>query len=400
MVHFFNFIFACILLLSLTQKATSLFPRVSLSNVEIIRNRPLFSFKAFLNTSWQKQFEEWYLHQSGFFGTLVKTGNSINYHLFQSTNPNYQTDNATLIGAKHALFDKIYCNDLNGKYIVSLSEDELKIRALKKLQKYLQERNIQFLLLIHPNKAVFNPEWVSDDLKMREPKTRTVERLVPLLKANGINVLNLEDELLTTKELFPKSGAHLNSFGKCLSAAATSSYLNENLKTSAAHRGIPIFQCIKNGLYSKSKNADLDLINLLNVWNTAKSRTMVPQFVVEYTSKLNNTFNKNESTSLPHREELRRPSLLIIGTSYVFGLLKAFDSVKAFSSTDFIFYSTSHYFSRNRYTNLEKRGKKKFSNELYELDFVKKHDIVILESTSARLHQLGFGFLEEIDKVL
>ena len=141
---------------------------------------------------------------------------------------------------------------------------------------------------------------------------------------------------------------------------------------------LPDFNCELHDGTNAPTHEDLDLARLLNVWDARKSISRVPK----------HTLIEKEHTFSPQKKAL------IVGTSYVFGMLEVLDQIKAFSGIDFLFYDKTHYYSKNKYTKNVRKGKKFLSKKMYKPKRVLKHDIVILESTTARLHQLGFGFIE------
>jgi hypothetical protein len=87
---------------------------------------------------------------------------------------------------------------------------------------------------------------------------------------------------------------------------------------------------------------------------------------------------------------------LAIGTSYVFGLIKAFEEAQSFSDTNFIFYKKSRYYGKNLGTDQQKKGAKKYLASYHDISFALSHDVIILEATEARVTQIGFGFVEDV----
>jgi hypothetical protein len=368
---FFCSIFILALLLPAVQFCTKILPRPSLFRVDIKRELPSFTWNDFLEGQYQLKLDTWLVQNSGLFGLFTKFNNTFNYQIFKLGSSNYKDD--TIVGGDYALFDRIYVNDLNGKYISTTDHLQKHALILKRLQNHLSRLNKPFLLLIHPNKAVLNPDWVSWFMQSPAPEVRYVDRLRPLLDKYNINYLMIGDELSPKKSYFVKSGAHFNDLGKCLSAKLVRNRLSK------LHSKIwSDFECTETG-QKAPENEDLDLSNLLNVWSANKSIAPVPKIEI---SNLHATSEKI--------------SIALYGTSYLFGLVEMFDRTKAFDRVDFIFYDATHYFSRNKKGPQPKYGKKKFEPRLHGLKFLESHDVVVLESTDARLHQLGFGLLERL----
>jgi hypothetical protein len=375
MKKFLAYIFAIALLIPTLQFLFKPISPVSLFRVEINRKRPTFDWQQFLDGAFQQNLERWLVQNSGFFGRFTKLNNTINYHLFKVGSSNYKDD--TLVGRDYALFDRIYINDLNGKYISSTDNIQAEVRILAKLQNYLESKGKTFLLVIHPNKAVSNPDWISFDFKSLAPEKRYIDRIQPWLDQYGIKYLKVGDQLKPGTQYYVKSGAHFNDLGKCLSAKLVSERLANNSKFDW-----PKFDCNITGEQAPYEE-DLDLANLLNTWNVSRSIEPVPTLDLKIHSTTDNKI-----------------SIAFYGTSYLFGMLSIFDRVKAFDTVDFMFYSATHYYSRNKKGPKPKYGKKSFQASLQSLKFLERHDIVVLESTEARLHQLGFGLLEKLKSEL
>ena len=372
---FLCFIFAIALLVPAIQFTTEILPRPSLFRVDIEREVPKFSWLDFLEGHYQLKLDNWLVQNSGLFGLLTKFNNTLNYRVFGLGSANYKDD--TIVGRDYALFDRIYVNDLNGKYISTTDHLHKHALILRRLQDHLSKLNKPFLLVIHPNKAVLNPNWISWFMRSPAPELRYVERLRPLLDKYKINYLMVGEQLPKGSPYFVKSGAHFNDLAKCLSAKLVRDRLAE-----LHAKPWSDFGCLQTG-EKAPESEDLDLSNLLNVWNPAKSIAAVPKIEI----------NNLQITA-------EKISIAFYGTSYLFGLVDMFDRTKAFDRVDFIFYDATHYYSRNKKGPTPQYGKKKFEARLHSLRFLENHDVIILESTDARLHQLGFGLLEQLAKEL
>ncbi len=353
------------------QYSLQVLPKISLVDTPMQKKFPVLSIQSLLTTEFQQKFEKWLMHNNGLFGWMIKTGNSINYQLFDIGSSRYSS--RTIVGAQKALFDKIYLNDFNGKYLTKVPDPEAHAKLIKNVQEGMNQQDKAFLLVIHPNKARLNPNWVKESQKVGEPSPGYLARLRPYLDREKINYLVVSDFFNPKIQYFVKSGAHLNNYGKCFSAKL----VNDRLRTLIPNADLPQFECELNNRLVSPQDEDLDLANLLNIWDYTPSLEPVPDFklIVKNTPK-------------------ERLKALFAGTSYCFGMLSLFDQVEAFRAVDFLFYNKTHYYSRKKYTPNVQKGKSAFSKKLHRPQFILNHDLLVLESTDARLHQLGFGLLD------
>ncbi len=367
--------FVGILIFPFLQYSLGILPRVSLVDTPMRKNFPHFSLPALSHAKFQEQMEEWLMHNNGLFGWMIKTSNTINYRLFDLGSSRYTA--RTLVGKDKALFDNIYINDFNGKYITKLPNPDLHAQEIKNLQTAMENKGKTFLLVVHPNKARFNPQWVKDSQKVGSPENSYLSKLRPFLDQYKINYLVIGDHFQPNIQYFVKSGAHLNSYAKCISAKL----INDRLQSLMPSANLPKFECTLTGKQVAPLGEDLDLANLLNVWDYTPSLEAVPDF-------------KLEIQDLP-KNKLKA---MYVGTSYCMGVLDLLDELHAYRAVDFLFYKRTLYYSRKKYTKDVRKGQSAFSSKLHTPKFITNHDLLVLESTDARLHQLGFGLLDSFKK--
>lgn len=371
-------LFVVMLFIPFIERFTRIVPSESLYNVAKEGGLKRPTRLTITSGKYQNHFEKWFLHNCGLWEILVKIQNTLNYHIFQIVSSRYGGE--TLMGAGHALHDRVYLMDRNGlpygrdKKILTLDPD-VQAQQLKKLQDYFEAQGKTFLVVIHPTKPLVHPEWVSGDEKLSEVRERYFPKLEKQIKARGVNYFHLmvsENE----KEfpIFSKSGAHMTSYGKCLSAKGIVDFVSQR------NGSMSRIDCKLDGKLVPPYGEDLDLLRLLNAWKTEQSISLVPSFTLE------------KAEPLKHSQA----RLLALGTSYVFGLIKAFEQAHTFGTTDFIFYKKSRYYGKNLGTSEEKKGAKKYLTSHHDISFALEHDVIMLEATEARAHQLGFGFVEDV----
>lgn len=331
------------------------------------------SISSLTSGAYQFQMDKYYLQKSGLWSWLVYLENTVNYHLFGISGTNSST--TTLIGNDRSLFDKIYINDKNGIYRTNTKNIDSAIEALKILKSELSKKNIPLIILIHPNKAIFKPDWVSWWLTSSSPAVRYVDSFIPKLKESKIDYIQIGEYFDDQHQYFSKSGAHMTDYGKCTSARLLTEKLNNLIPGISS-----TFNCNQSYETQKPDGEDIDLVRLLNAKNIYSSteRIRVNQLLTQKDSKVG------------------KLNLYISGTSYCLGILEKLREAKSYTSATLVFYNKSSY--QTRFIDKEDKysgGQSTFNPKFFSLDFMLKFDAVVIEATEARLHQLGFGLLDQ-----
>lgn len=365
--RFLNIAFFLVLALPALQYRFKFFTESSLYNVPIDRKFPQLSLDGLVSGKFQGRLERWLIQNTGLFGTMIRMQNSINYHLLNSVSSDPRK--GSLMGNDWALFDRIYVNDLNGIFKRSdyLPPEETAAR-LRRMQDFFKSKGKEFLLVIHPNKAIFHPAWVPDSFKVGRPGTRQIDLIRPALEKHGINYVEVGNKFDRSVMHFPKSGAHLNYYGMCVATREVSKAFSPRIATQ-----IPQFECVRKEQDRPPKLNELDLTDLLNVWDSSPSEAPVPDFDLKIT-----------------KQAQPKLKLFVSGTSYVFGLLNNFDNVNAFAETNFKFYNKSLYSYTSETPLDQRRNPRTFKPKKHtSLGYLLSHDIIMFESTDARI--LGVG---------
>jgi hypothetical protein len=167
--------------------------------------------------------------------------------------------------------------------------------------------------------------------------------------------------------IFPASGSHWSDYCACL----ISSKLAESFEQLLGKR-VPQFSCSEAGVRKTPLDFDRDHASVANVW--FPQRFLQPTIAVQH-----------ETTSA---EPTYKPRVTIVGTSFMWSILRYLDRHKVYSTRDFYFYfKTLHQYPENR----KKRVKPK------QIDWdgrIFGSDIVILEINEAWLGSVGYGFIK------
>ena len=93
--------------------------------------------------------------------------------------------------------------------------------------------------------------------------------------------------------------------------------------------------------------------------------------------------------------------MLIVGTSFLWSLMGAFERIGFYVERDFLFYNKTNYFFRGQRKGESRRGKETVPNSAAELHAIlETRDAVIFETNEALVHEAGFGFLDAVSKLI
>lgn len=361
-----NIFFFALLVIPAAQYFTKILPEPSLHNVPVERRFPKASRESLLSVKFQNALERWLIQNTGLFGGMVYLQNSINYHLFHTASSD--PTKGSLMGKDRSLFDRIYVNDLNGRYRSTPLTSEVIAERLKRMQDFLQENGKEFLFVVHPNKALFNSEWVPNSFRIGKARPRFIDQLRPALDKLKVNYIEVGTKFDPAVSYFPKSGAHLNYYGMCAGTREVVKALAERMP-----KAFPEFDCVRKASDRAPKENELDLTDLLNAWGLSPSQAAVPDFTMEV-----------------RRAVDPKLKVLFSGTSYVFGLMNVFDELKVFAQTNFLFYEKSLYAYSKDSPERDRRVPHPVNQKKHlSLAYLLSHDLVIFESTDARVFQVG-----------
>jgi hypothetical protein len=205
-------------------------------------------------------------------------------------------------------------------------------------------------------------------------KLSNYDKVLPLLDSGGVHYLDTRKMLSETKSaskfpVFSRGGTHWTADSSCNIAGAITEKLNSQLKNKIAS-----IECSNVRISKNNSEEEKDLINLINIWDTS---------------------NYSENLPYPDIHPVKgnvssKPRLLIIGDSFIWGILSVFKDADIIGSSNFLY-----YFSRiAKYPDFDLEPFEKSSANLNKL--IDNADIVIIESSEPALTNIGFGFLESI----
>ena len=335
------------------------------------------SYKNFINGSFQKRFEDYFMRGNVLWGWLVKICNQIAFTAFNQVNLTYGPP--AFLGKEGYLMQSMYLNAFNRQK--SLPEENYikRVKKLKVLNDLLLEKHIPLLITISPNIIELYPELLPNHYKDPTRLTRKngYEYMQKPLKESRIPVVDnfkilqsLKDDLTELDieknefRFFERTGAHWNSIGSCIATnniiAKISALTKKELKQ------IPCSPAHLENL----KNDDDDLINVANLL-----------FTEHY---------KKKALYIPEVQKLYETPpvrVLIIGTSFNFAILRLLNKSNI-ADTKFLFYYKSVYSKKKKGTPLKR-------NEIDWENDILKNDVIILEANYSGLGKVGLEFVQD-----
>jgi len=328
---------------------------------------PKFSFRNWFSGDFQKKKEEYLNVSFGFRNLYVRLNNQIAYNFF-----NVAKANGVIIGKKNYLFEENYIKAYNGTDFIGKTNIINRMKSLKFLSDTLKKMNKSLILVFAAGKGSFYPEYFPDRYHVTRGPTN-YDFHIQYAKAYGLNYIDFNRYFVDNKykskyPLFPRYGIHWSEYGMCVAADSMIRYI-EHLRNIV----MPHFYW-DTIVLKKDCGIDYDIADGMNlIFKFKRSEMAYPKTKVE----------KDKGKT--------KPSVLVIGDSYYFGMFN-YGISDAFSNKQFWFYNSNVYpESSTRLTkvdlSLEKEG-------------ITKCDVIIILATEATLPRFGWGFIEDACKIL
>lgn len=333
-----------------------------------------FSWGAYWSNRFQPSYEARYDAELSLRGRFVRADNELNLRAFHQVGLNPRT--SLIIGKDDYLFERSYVDAFNRHDEVPSSAMEPKVERLALLQKYLESRGSMLLLVITPSKPLLYPEYLPPRyvFKERHSVPTNYEKFVPLLNKHGIYTVDGQAYLQERKPQVPftffgNSSTHWNEVGACEVTALAMDAIARQLK-----QPLPALRCHPHSASMRQRKRDIDILQLCNLW---------------YEDRLYQPVYRPRARPAS-RSAVPMPSLLVIGGSFSFHMADYF-RMYHIDHTIYRYYSTQYY--RNRKTPIVREAID------WEKDVFSKQ-IVLVEVNAEIVHNVGFGFLEDAERVI
>ena len=333
-----------------------------------------FKWNNWFNGSYQENTTPYINENIGLRNWFIYLGNQYQYTAFDrlSNEKVVQLDNGFL-------YEQTYIDAITGKNFIGKDSIQELTGKLKFIQDQLAKDSIQFLFVLAPGKAHFFQEHFPETNypSTFHPDSTNRTQVLHSFKENGINHIDFASWFLEMKAtspfpLYPKTGTHWSYYGSYL---AQDSILNYLKNSQPQHFGSYKLDAIDRS-FPKKKLVDDDIEKSLNLIQKLDQYEMgYPQL----------SFVPAQNPTHP---------CVVISDSYYWQIHKAGFTKKALNGGSFLYYYRELY-TPDDHRPVREGVWKKGAEEL-----IKKHKAVIVLSTDANLHRLGFGFIEDYYSIL
>ena len=375
-------LFAVSLCLPMFYRLTKALPQRAIQNVTVNHSVPKLEYGAFLDGTFQRRFEKWFMQHSGLWGALVTTHNSMNYRLFREISTSYGGE--FMLGRDFNIFQRLYLKDVNGD--IPLKEEDVvrTAKQLKEIQDYFAARGRSVLVLFSANKLALYPDIVSPRYLKANRQQRNIDVYRREFDALGVRYVDSSRTLAGLKArlpypLFAKSAAHWNEVAACEVAAALVDAIQEGIGRAMRRPNCSVPLRVEE----RPQGSDHDLANVINVWSAAASDAPTPYITPDVTGPT----------------DAYRPKVLFDGTSYLWSIFEVLDPLDILQRRDFYYYSKTNHFREGAVGTSDAVTKGSRSIRLGRLNWdsnVFDRDAIVIEINEARVHQIGFGFIREL----
>jgi hypothetical protein len=350
---------------------TALLPKTSIHGVAIPDKRPALSLKGLKTEKYQKKLTDYLMRGSSLWPWMVKMNNQLFYSFFNQISAH---QNGSIICANDgSFFQPMYLTSFNREK--PYNEEKLgRIPAdVKTLQDILIKKAIPLVVLISPNRIALEPSLVPESRidPTRLTRLNSYDVLPERFKSLGVNFIDMYDYFLKqSMPVFLPTASHWNEIGSCLAVNSVTAKIN-----SMKGNNIAQINCEDYEMIFPPADADLDLLEIGNL--LFPERTMVPGPRVK-------------SLVVEESERVKRPRILLIGTSFLFAIQKHLEKSGLVSEAPLLFYYRQQRASSSKKFHNIRKNKKAFWDE-----FLMGFDAIVLETNQASVGKIGHGFVKE-----
>lgn len=358
-----------VLFLPLIQEVFAPFDQPKMEGVLKPLDEPQLTWKNWLSGDYQDSIETYKNRDVGFRNSLIKLNNQLFYSLF-SEGRMYEV----VVGKdQKLLLHKTILSFLGKDFIVADSIHEL-VEKTAYVQSKLAQKGILFAVVVVPNKSTYWADQIPDQFYALEKQTNNYEVFEQEFTKQSINILDFVPHLLATKDaqsiaLYPKNGLHFGQYGQLLIADSIAQFLKAK-----SQRAFPKIIVTDLNISIVMQRDDEGLEKNMNIYTSLPDDPMTyPSFEVSPTS---------EAT----------PKTMFVGDSYFMGLYELNLCSQLFGGGSF------WYYNREIRDGLEKPIR--YRKDVFILEEVLQHEMVVLFTSDANLYRYGFGFVDELYSAL
>jgi len=342
-------------------------PRTTLHGVEANYSFPRFTLAAATKGSFQGRADVWALRSHPLWGWSVRITNQLTYSLLGEVSLDYKT--SVQGGNEGFLWQPMYLRAFNRTKPPPRKKIKETFRELKQLQDFLLAKGIPLVAVINPNLITLYPELLPERYKAVNDRESSYDVSLRAISESKPLVLDAFRLLRDKQGTFPfrffePTGSHWNDVGSCLTAQEVARSLELSWR-----EGLAELPCEKYSMESPPRPAELDLVEIANL--------LTPEDVFKPAPYLSEHASNSKK---------KRRKVLLIGTSFLFGLEHQLLTHGIADSTTLLFYF--------RQTRTDGKGSfHPFDRKKLAAEEILSYDAVVIDANVAGPGILGYGFL-------
>ena len=343
------------------------FPRTKVEGVTNTYPWPAWSAKSVRKGGYQRRAEQWAAKAHPFWGWSVRTVNELVHRGAGEVSLDYGT--SIQGGNEGYLWQPMYLRAFNRTKKPPTKIIHATFRSLNRVQRFFASKGIPLVAVINPNVLFLYPELLPEKYKAVRKNKSSYEVSLASIAKEGPKVIDTFAFLNRLKEgssvrFFEPTGSHWNDVGSCLAAREVGREL-----AGAWGEEPPILRCEEFKVEFPPREPELDLVHIANLLNEERLYRPAPYL-----------------TSIEKARFKKPRKILLIGTSFLFGLERQLLKHGIADSTTLLFY----------FKRLRRDGRGGFNTLRFEKltpEALLSYDAIILDVNVAGPGMLGYGFL-------
>ncbi len=337
-----------------------------------IQNQDIeFKWEYWFSEKYQRQ-KELYLNENfGFRNTFVRLNNQILYTCFNKTR-----NKEVIIGKQLYLFNEHNIFAYLGKNYIGDDTILKKVKLIKKIQDTLDKLNKKLIFVFCPGKVRYTYQYLPEKYANIQKQKTNYEEIRYQFDKHNIRYFDAIQFLTTQRKynikIYSKNGIHWSVSSSIIVMDTLIKYIEKITCKNMNHLVIKKFRqkCPKK---IEKFNSDEDIIESMNLLYYQKDQMVYPVF------SYNNDNNKY------------RPNILVVADSYFYLPFDLkFSSV--FNKLSFWYYNKES-FTQSFYESIP-------TDRINLKHAIRYNDIIMVFATETSLEKMGWGFYEDLNKVL
>lgn len=330
-------------------------------------DKPAFSKTTWLSGDYQTIAGDWIKTHIGFYNSLVRTHNQLDYSLFGKLHAE-----GVLEGKNGQFYEKDYIRAWAGEDFIGEKILDKKMRQFRFLQGYLKDSlDIDLVLVLEPGKASVYPEDIPDRYSKAADGKSNYDYIVMRAAELGIQLIDLNAWFISIRDtakypLYPLQGTHWSEFAMWYAADSLIRYI-ETVK----NIDLPEVWIEKTEVDHSLRTTDYDVGRSLNlIWELDHGPMPYHQFAFH-----------SDSGHV-------KPNILSVADSYYWNFYNSGIPDSLFSNKAF------WYFYKKVYPDTW-YGEKTVKDIDLKAE-VEKQDVIFLMMTERFLYKFDRGFVDDL----